>query len=119
MVESNRDNIFEAVQNLHSALKQLGLQRIKISTIVSFIATINNPFPASKARVSDSNLDFFRKLLRFLEETDTPLLINLYPYQILKSRPEVLVAFALFKEYPHLIRYDMVNSYKMFELRIS
>ncbi|KAH1067644.1 hypothetical protein J1N35_032631 [Gossypium stocksii] len=68
-----------AMRNVVSALKKVGLQgRIKVSTPLSF-GVLSKSYPPSEGAFSSSYEYVLRPLLDFLEENQSPFMVNLYP----------------------------------------
>ncbi|CAA7060705.1 unnamed protein product [Microthlaspi erraticum] len=90
--------LLRAMQNLRRSLKEIRIYKISVSTTFSFSSIIPNAFPPSSARFQQPNGEvILRPILRFLEKTNSPFLINLYPY-IYKSTCSSTIGFALFDD---------------------
>lgn len=69
-----------AMQNLHSSLQSRGLGNIKLSTAAE-LNTLGWSYPPSKGVFrTDIAVPVMTPLLQFLNETDSYLFINVYPY---------------------------------------
>lgn len=79
-----------AMKNLHFALRDLGIHSIPVSTTLSFINVMTTSFPPSSKefQVPDNSL-IITPLLQFLNETNSSLLINLYPYITYRMGSEI------------------------------
>ncbi|KAK4408290.1 Glucan endo-1,3-beta-glucosidase [Sesamum angolense] len=70
--------VLPAMQNIHKALSELGLQdQIKVST-ATYSALLMNTYPPSNAMFKD--MAFMEPIISFLAQTRAPLLANIYPY---------------------------------------
>uniref|UniRef100_A0A0D6QVV0 glucan endo-1,3-beta-D-glucosidase n=1 Tax=Araucaria cunninghamii TaxID=56994 RepID=A0A0D6QVV0_ARACU len=90
--------LLPALQNLHTALVEVSLdRRIKVSTPHS-MALLSNSEPPSMGRIKDEYMGIIKPLLEFLRQTGAPLMINPYPYFAYKSDPtDSTLAYALFQ----------------------
>ncbi|KAL1097344.1 hypothetical protein V6Z11_D05G029000 [Gossypium hirsutum] len=69
-----------AMRNVVSALKKVGLQdRIKVSTPLSFVV-LSKSYPPSDGAFDGSHDNVLGPLLDFLEENQSPFMVNLYPF---------------------------------------
>ncbi|MBA0622250.1 hypothetical protein Godav_007809, partial [Gossypium davidsonii] len=69
-----------AMRNVVSALKKVGLQdRIKVSTPLSF-GVLSKSYPPSDGAFDGSHDNVLGPLLDFLEENQSPFMVNLYPF---------------------------------------
>eukprot|EP00249_Psilotum_nudum_P005604 c19055_g2_i2 orf=590-1363(+) len=91
--------LLPAMQNLQSAIVSLGLDgKISISTPHS-LAVLSTSFPPSAgAFIPDLVNPYIKPLLEFLSETNSPFMINAYPFFAYKSNPQsVSLEYVLFK----------------------
>ncbi|XP_073024741.1 glucan endo-1,3-beta-glucosidase 13-like [Primulina eburnea] len=102
--------LLSAMQNLHLSLRDLGVHTVRVSTTFSFVEIMTTSFPPSAAEFQEpiSSL-ILRPLLQFLDETNSSLLINLYPYNVYRINAEIPIGFALFQENPFNFRDDVVT----------
>ncbi|KAG9442552.1 hypothetical protein H6P81_018406 [Aristolochia fimbriata] len=76
-----------AMRNLHRALQSRGLHRkIKVSTPHS-MGVLASSFPPSSAAFLDELRGTMSELVDFLMETDSPFMINAYPYFAYRDNP--------------------------------
>ncbi|KAB2596222.1 glucan endo-1,3-beta-glucosidase 3-like [Pyrus ussuriensis x Pyrus communis] len=102
--------LLPAIRNLRLSLQDLSIHRISVSTTFSFINVITTAFPPSNARFQEPAVDtVIRPLLRFLRDTNSSFLINLYPYNLYKMRSEIPIGFPLFQEHPFGFRDDLTT----------
>ncbi|XP_042512174.1 glucan endo-1,3-beta-glucosidase 12-like [Macadamia integrifolia] len=101
------DSLLPAIRNVYGALHQLGISKISVSTTVSFADIVTTAFPPSSAVFRKPIAGSLMKpLLEFLSSTNSSLLINLNPYILYRSHPEIPIGFALFQEQPFNFRDD-------------
>ncbi|XP_004251443.2 LOW QUALITY PROTEIN: glucan endo-1,3-beta-glucosidase [Solanum lycopersicum] len=106
-----------AMQNLHHALIDLGIRTVSVSTTFSFINVITTAFPPSAAEFQEPvNSLVIRPVLEFLEETNSSLLMNVYPYNVYRLHGEIPISFALFQEGPFNFRDDVVTGVRYHNL---
>ncbi|XP_059298234.1 glucan endo-1,3-beta-glucosidase, acidic-like [Lycium ferocissimum] len=106
-----------AMQNLHHALVDLGIRTVSVSTTFSFINVITTAFPPSSAEFQDPvNKLVISPVLEFLEETNSSMLMNVYPYNVYQLHGEIPVGFALFEETPFNFRDDVVTGVRYHNL---
>ncbi|EOA24214.1 hypothetical protein CARUB_v10017450mg [Capsella rubella] len=92
-------HLVSAMVNVHRALKRYRLhKKIKVSTTHS-LAILSRRFPPSTAIFHKSiGESVLKPLIRFLQRTDSPLMVNVYPYLAYKqSFPSIPLEFALFQ----------------------
>ncbi|KAK7276351.1 hypothetical protein RIF29_17490 [Crotalaria pallida] len=111
-------DLLPAITNLHLSLRNdLGIRRIQVSTTFSFVSAISSPFPPSSAifqqppatATATTTSDFFGSLLQFLQDTNSSFLINIYPYNLYRLRPEIPLGLALFQEHAFNFRDDLLT----------
>ncbi|KAE8679367.1 hypothetical protein F3Y22_tig00111402pilonHSYRG01291 [Hibiscus syriacus] len=116
-VEDFSPFLLPAMRNLHRELRENGINKIRISTTFAFFSTITTAFPPSSAVFKQSAGDLIIKpVLRFLEQTNSSFLINLYPYNIFHLNTEIPIGFALFQDNPFNFRDDLVTGIRYFSL---
>jgi len=111
--------LLPALQNLHTALAEVSLDRqIKVSTPHA-MAILSTSAPPSAGRFSES-FDM-KPLLDFLQKIGAPFMINPYPYFAYKSDPtDRTLAYALFE--PNEGSYDANTGLKysnMFDAQLD
>ncbi|ESQ43892.1 hypothetical protein EUTSA_v10006482mg [Eutrema salsugineum] len=92
-------HLVSAMENVHQAIKRYRLhKKIKVSTTHS-LAILSRRFPPSAAIFHKSIAESVLKpLVRFLQRTNSPLMVNVYPYLAYKqSFPSIPLDFALFQ----------------------
>ncbi|KAJ6292376.1 hypothetical protein OIU78_024531 [Salix suchowensis] len=97
-VPSSAPLLVPAIESLYSALVAANLHnQIKISTPHS-ASIILDPFPPSQAFFNQSWSSVMQPLLKFLSETGSPLMMNLYPYYVfMQNKGVVPLENSLFK----------------------
>ncbi|KAK7300557.1 hypothetical protein RJT34_11403 [Clitoria ternatea] len=103
-------HLLTAISHVHLSLRDLGIRHIAVSTSFSFFTAISSPFPPSAAQFQDPpGVTLFAPLLQFLHDTNSSFLINLYPYNLYRLRPEIPLGTALFQNYPFNFRDDFTT----------
>jgi hypothetical protein len=104
------NNLLPAITNVHVSLRDLGIRKISVSTSFSFVTTVSSPFPPSSATFQEPpGVNLIGPLLQFLSDTNSSFLINLYPYNLYRLRPEIPLGIALFQEHPFNFRDDFTT----------
>ncbi|CAK9323822.1 unnamed protein product [Citrullus colocynthis] len=102
--------LLPAIRNVYTALRNLGIRQISVSTTFSFVSIMATPFPPSSARFQDPvSQAVIRPLLQFLRDTNSSFLINIYPYNLYRLNSEIPIAYALFQNHPFNFRDDMIT----------
>ncbi|KAJ8497740.1 hypothetical protein OPV22_008292 [Ensete ventricosum] len=80
-------HVVPAMNNLHKALQQLGLDgAVKISSpLASNILGVS--MPPSAGAFNPLSLPLVRPMLKFLQDTGSPLMMNMYPFQTFTQNP--------------------------------
>ncbi|OMO76124.1 Glycoside hydrolase, family 17 [Corchorus olitorius] len=95
------DLIMPALRNFQKALMGLRLSNIKLSATLSYSSTITTAYlPSSYTFLETAANLVIKPLLQFLAETKSPVLIDLPLYELFRDTSGLLLAFALFWEYP-------------------
>nr|KYP68727.1 Glucan endo-1,3-beta-glucosidase 14 [Cajanus cajan] len=91
-------NLLPAMQNVHDALVNLGLdQQVSVTTAHSF-NIISNSYPPSSGAFRQDLVQYIQPLLDFHAQINTPFLINAYPFFAYKDNPnEVSLNYVLFQ----------------------
>ncbi|KAI0531126.1 hypothetical protein KFK09_000678 [Dendrobium nobile] len=91
-------NLVPAMQSLHGALVSLGLdQQVNITTAHS-LAILGNSYPPSSGSFVQNLAQYIQPLLDFHSKTNSPFLINVYPYFAYKASPDtVSMEYVLFQ----------------------
>ncbi|KAL3850880.1 hypothetical protein ACJIZ3_012762 [Penstemon smallii] len=97
-IPSSAPLLMPAIESLYSALVAANLHTlIKISTPNS-ASIILDPFPPSQAFFNQSLTPVLTQLLQFLSRTQSPLMMNLYPYYVfVQNKGVVPLENSLFK----------------------
>ncbi|OIT22454.1 PREDICTED: glucan endo-1,3-beta-glucosidase 1 [Nicotiana attenuata] len=97
-VPSSAPLLMPAIESLYSALVAANLHtQIKISTPNS-ASIILDPFPPSQAFFNQSMSSVLSQLLQFCSRTQSPLMMNLYPYYVfMQNKGVVPIDNSLFK----------------------
>ncbi|XP_030491269.2 glucan endo-1,3-beta-glucosidase [Cannabis sativa] len=106
----NSSFLLPAMENVHLALRDLGIRKIDVSTTFSFINVITSFFPPSAAQFREPALgNVISPLLQFLRDTNSSFLINIYPYNVYRMRSEIPIGYALFQEHAFGFRDDLTT----------
>ncbi|ERN16505.1 hypothetical protein AMTR_s00031p00059420 [Amborella trichopoda] len=91
-------NLVPAMQSLHSALQTLGLShQVNISTAHSLMV-LSTSYPPSSGTFKPDIQEYMQSILNFHAETNSPFLINAYPYFAYKDNPNnVPLNYVLFQ----------------------
>ncbi|KAH7857986.1 hypothetical protein Vadar_018661 [Vaccinium darrowii] len=89
--------ILLAMSKIYDALAYVGLKdQIKVST-ATYSALVSNSFPPSKGSFEGAAGSFMGPIISYLNNTNSPLLVNIYPYFSHIGNPrDVPLQFALF-----------------------
>ncbi|XP_010034154.2 glucan endo-1,3-beta-glucosidase 12, partial [Eucalyptus grandis] len=99
-----------ALRNLQSALRDLGIRDVAVSTTFSFVNVMTTTFPPSAAQFQEPFAEALMKpLLDFLKDTNSSFMVNIYPYNLYRLRCEIPLGFALFQEQPFMYRDDLTT----------
>uniref|UniRef100_A0A0E0JTJ6 Glucan endo-1,3-beta-D-glucosidase n=1 Tax=Oryza punctata TaxID=4537 RepID=A0A0E0JTJ6_ORYPU len=90
--------ILPAMQNVHKALVSAGLSSsIKVSTAIK-MDVVANTFPPSHGVFRSDVQQFMVPIARFLANTVSPLLVNVYPYVSYRDNPrDISLNYATFQ----------------------
>ncbi|ONK71277.1 uncharacterized protein A4U43_C04F6820 [Asparagus officinalis] len=94
-------NLLPAMQSLYEALQTLGLDgQVNISSAHS-LAILGDSFPPSAGSFRQDLVQYIQPLLNFHSESNSPFLINAYPYFAYKGSPNtVSLEYVLFEPNP-------------------
>ncbi|XP_047323598.1 glucan endo-1,3-beta-glucosidase-like [Impatiens glandulifera] len=89
--------VYPAMQNVYKALVSAGLEdQIKVST-ATYSALLGVTYPPSQGSFRNDARSFIDPIIGFLSETNSPLLVNIYPYFSYKGDPQnIPLSYALF-----------------------
>ncbi|XP_057455970.1 glucan endo-1,3-beta-glucosidase 14-like isoform X1 [Lotus japonicus] len=91
-------NLLPAMQNVHGALVNLGLDQLVSVTTAHSFNIIANSYPPSNGVFRQDLMQYIQPLLEFLSQINSPFLINAYPFFAYKDNPdEVPLNYALFQ----------------------
>ncbi|KAL1213004.1 Glucan endo-1,3-beta-glucosidase 11 [Cardamine amara subsp. amara] len=92
------DNLLPAMQGVHSALITAGLSDQVSVTTAHSLSILQTSFPPSAGEFRSDLIDCLTPILEFHRKTDSPFLINAYPFFAYKGNPkEVPLEFVLFQ----------------------
>lgn len=90
--------LLPAMQSVHAALVNLGLDnQIYVTTAHSF-GILSNSFPPSAGQFRQDLIPYIQSILSFHSQTNSPFLINAYPFFAYKDNPgQVSLEYVLFQ----------------------
>lgn len=90
--------VVPAMRNVQTALKKAGLdQKIKVSSTHA-LSILSRSFPPSAGAMDSKYAFFLSPLLQFLAQTQSPFMVNVYPYYAYRDSPrKVSLDYALFR----------------------
>ncbi|KAJ7952219.1 putative Glucan endo-1,3-beta-glucosidase [Quillaja saponaria] len=92
------DNLLPAMQSVHAALVNLGLDKQVTVTTTHSLAILETSYPPSAGAFRRDLSPCITPILDFHSKTGSPFLINAYPYFAYKSNPrQVSLDFVLFQ----------------------
>ncbi|XP_043718140.1 glucan endo-1,3-beta-glucosidase 11-like [Telopea speciosissima] len=107
------ENLLPAMQNVHTALVSLGLDKQVTVTTAHSLAVLENSYPPSAGSFRRDLTEYISPILNFHVKTGSPFLINAYPFFAYKGNPkQVSLDFVLFQPNPGVVdpgsnlRYD-------------
>ncbi|KAK6138303.1 hypothetical protein DH2020_027949 [Rehmannia glutinosa] len=96
--------LLPAMQTVNAALQNLGLSKeIYVTTAHSF-DVLANSFPPSAGTFRQDLIEYVQSILNFHSETNSPFLINSYPFFAYKDNPgQISLDYVLFQPNPGMI----------------
>ncbi|KAK4262964.1 hypothetical protein QN277_028450 [Acacia crassicarpa] len=92
------DNLLPAMQSVHTALVNLGLDKQISVTTTHSLAILETSYPPSAGAFRSDLTSCLTPILNFHAKTGSPFLINAYPYFAYKANPkQVSLDFVLFQ----------------------
>lgn len=92
------DNLLPAMQGVHTALVNLGLDKQVTVTTAHSLAILQTSYPPSAGAFREDLTDLLSQTLSFHQKTGSPFLINAYPFFAYKGNPkEIPLDFVLFQ----------------------
>ncbi|KAG8372032.1 hypothetical protein BUALT_Bualt12G0024500 [Buddleja alternifolia] len=79
----NKDAVFDSMMNIHNALQDFGLSKIKVNMPQSHLMLKPNLTRPSDGEFVDEIKDVFDRLFRYLEENNTPLVMEIIPLKFI------------------------------------
>ncbi|KZV30539.1 Glucan endo-1,3-beta-glucosidase precursor [Dorcoceras hygrometricum] len=90
--------LLPAMQTVNGALANLGLSKEIFVTTAHSFGILSNSFPPSAGAFRQDLAEYIQSILDFHAQTDSPFLINAYPFFAYKDNPEeVSLSYALFQ----------------------
>ncbi|XP_077248418.1 glucan endo-1,3-beta-glucosidase 11-like [Tasmannia lanceolata] len=98
------ENLLPAMENVHSALVTLGLEKQVSITTAHSLAILETSYPPSAGSFRPDLTEYISPILNFHSKTGSPFLINAYPYFAYKANPkQVSLDFVLFESNPGVL----------------
>ncbi|GAA0143798.1 hypothetical protein Leryth_012202 [Lithospermum erythrorhizon] len=92
------NNLLPAMQSVYSALKSLHLEKQVSVTTAHSLAVLDTSYPPSAGKFRQDLVGCLSKILDFHLKTDSPFLINAYPFLAYKSNPkQISLDYVLFQ----------------------
>lgn len=76
----------QAIKNIKTALTEIGVSRIHVTTVISTNALANS-YPPSAGVFKPEITELITEIVSILSSTDSPLMVNVYPYFAYASDP--------------------------------
>ncbi|CAK9184713.1 unnamed protein product [Ilex paraguariensis] len=93
--------LLPAMQTMHEALVNLGLSKQVYVTTAHSLAILGNSFPPSSGTFRQDLAERIQPILSFHSQTNSPFLINAYPFFAYKDNPgQVSLEYVLFQPNP-------------------
>ncbi|KAG7590507.1 Glycoside hydrolase family 17 [Arabidopsis suecica] len=87
----------QAMKNLKAALTEIGNSKIHVTTVIS-TASLANSYPPSAGVFKPAITELITEIVSILSSTDSPLMVNVYPYFAYASDPShVTLEYATFR----------------------
>ncbi|MBA0801698.1 hypothetical protein Gohar_012047 [Gossypium harknessii] len=92
------NSLLPAMQSVHTALVNLGLDKQVTVTTAHSLSILETSYPPSSGAFREDLVDCLSETLSFHQKTGSPFLINAYPFFAYKGNPkQVLLDFVLFQ----------------------
>ncbi|CAA2987533.1 Glucan endo-1,3-beta-glucosidase 14 [Olea europaea subsp. europaea] len=93
--------LLPAMQTVYGALGSLGLKKDVYVTTAHSTGILGNSFPPSSGVFRQDLAEYIQSILNFHSQTDSPFLINAYPFFAYKDNPnQVSLEYVLFQPNP-------------------
>lgn len=90
--------LYPAMQTMYQALYNLGLHKQVYVTTAHSLQILATSFPPSQGAFREDLIQYIQPILTFHEQTNSPFLINVYPYFAYKNDPNnVPLEYVLFE----------------------
>ncbi|XP_057770774.1 glucan endo-1,3-beta-glucosidase, basic isoform-like [Salvia miltiorrhiza] len=109
-----------AMQHISDALAAAGLRRVKVSTALSMeILGLSNP--PSLGSFQSQFLDLFiNPIIKFLVKTNSPFLVNVYPYfAYVSDTTNIRLDYALFTSKSSVVKDGAYQYYNLFDAMVD
>lgn len=82
-------NLVDAMTNIHKALLDVGLSKIKVTTVIH-LETLGVSYPPSQGAFTPTSSGLMKRVGAFLQATGFPIMVNVYPYFAYAAHPDVI-----------------------------
>ncbi|XP_073150400.1 glucan endo-1,3-beta-glucosidase 14-like [Henckelia pumila] len=90
--------LLPAMQTVNGALANLGLSKEMFVTTAHSFGILSNSYPPSAGAFRQDLAEYIQSILIFHEQTNSPFLINAYPFFAYKDNPDqISLSYALFQ----------------------
>ncbi|KAI7746429.1 hypothetical protein M8C21_005874 [Ambrosia artemisiifolia] len=111
--------VLPAMQNIHNALKDVGLDgQIKVST-ATYTGLLDNTSPPSGSVFKGNVQGFIEPIVKFLAENKLPMLANIYPYFGYLGDPNKNLQYALFTAQGTVVNDGSVQYSNLFDAMLD
>ncbi|XP_024545538.1 glucan endo-1,3-beta-glucosidase [Selaginella moellendorffii] len=97
VLSPSRNDLVPAMRNIRSALDASNFRNIKVTTPLALNFLADGSFPPSKGSFRGDYSSILGSLLDFLSSTDSPFMVNVYPYFSWKNDQSIQLSYALFQ----------------------
>ncbi|XP_075484692.1 glucan endo-1,3-beta-glucosidase 14-like [Primulina tabacum] len=93
-----KSHLIPAMQTVYGALSNIGLSKEIFVTTAHSFGILSNSYPPSAGAFRQDLAEYIQSILNFHAQTDSPFLINAYPFFAYKDDPEqISLSYALFQ----------------------
>ncbi|KAK6127295.1 hypothetical protein DH2020_038958 [Rehmannia glutinosa] len=114
-------SVAPAMQNIYNAILETGLRtKVKVSTVLS-LGILGQSYPPSagvfKSEIQSSFID---PIVKFLVETQSPFLVNVYPYlTYIGNTNDIRLDYALFRSRSVVVRDGVYDYNNLFDAMVD
>ncbi|KAH6794577.1 hypothetical protein C2S52_005054 [Perilla frutescens var. hirtella] len=109
-----------AMQHIYDALSEAGLRGVKVSTSLSMNVIAQSYPPSSGAFKSSYHDSFIDPIVKFLVKTESPFLINVYPYfAYVSDTSDIKLDYALFASHSVAVKDGPYQYHSLFDAMVD